>query len=485
MIGAVSSRAAARPVATARLLHTAALAGLAFAAAPAIGFAASGEGYYEPSYVAGSYDAAGRFMGGTELRTLVAHGGRLYAGNGYWEDRPGPEGPQGAAILVLDAPAARWRVEHVFDERLPNGRARDFTISTLSRIPFDTDGNGARLPAPVAMLAASTWDLTGATRVFTRSDANGSWTAATLSQDPPARDFLPQIRSIFTYRDKATGLARVFAGNSPRGIFSGAYDPRVAGSIRWDAAPELGVGGNPTAGLSGPSGRLRISSFAECNGSLYAAIGQQIYQRIDGATPNWRAVYTNPRPGGHSESGLRGLTAIANPGGAGEVLLAAVEGDMARILRFDLATGSETQELDLRRFLSDAWQTQVGYVIAAYNDMAKFHDSKSGDVLLIGLEAFIPPQAPTPAGHAIVDLGHGRVEGGGWYLVRYRDAHYDLHQIAAPAGTALVATRSIVPSPFPGDSNALYFAGYDANKAPAHNTAWVIRADSSVLSVAK
>src|SRR5207248_10823988 len=127
------------------------------------------------------------------------------AAKGCGEAGPGPEGPQGAPILVVDAPAARWRVEHVFDERRPNGRARDSTVSTLSRIPFDPDGNGARLPAPVAMLAASTWDLTGATRVFTRSDANGSWTAATLSQDPPARDFLPQIRSIFTYRDNATG----------------------------------------------------------------------------------------------------------------------------------------------------------------------------------------------------------------------------------------------------------------------------------------
>jgi hypothetical protein len=456
---------------------------LALVAVPAIGFGAPGDGHYEPSYVAGSYDAAGRFMGGTELRILTAHSGRLYAGNGYWEDRPGPEGPQGAAILALDASAGPWRVEHVFDERLPSGRARDFTVSALSSIRFDNDGSGARLPAPVAMLAASTWDLTGASRVFTRSDANGTWAAATLSQDPTARDFLPQIRSIFAHRDRLTGIDKVFAGNSPRGIFAGVYDPQVAGSIRWEAAPELGIGDNSTAGLSGPSGRLRVSAFAECNGNLYAAVGQQIYRRIDGVTPNWQAVYTNPRPG-HSETGLRGLTAIANPGGAGEVLLAAVEGDTARILRFDPATSNETQELDLRGFLSAAWQTQVGYVIAAYNDMAKFHYA-AGDVLLIGLEAFIPPQAATPAGHAIVDLGHGRVDGGGWYLVRHRDGRYDLRQIAAPTGQALVATRSIAPSPFPGDANALYFAGYDANKAPAHNTAWAIRADGSVLSLGR
>jgi hypothetical protein len=41
-------------------------------------------------------------MGGTEMRVLAAHAGRLYAGNGYWEDQPGPEGSQGAQIPVLD-----------------------------------------------------------------------------------------------------------------------------------------------------------------------------------------------------------------------------------------------------------------------------------------------------------------------------------------------------------------------------------------------
>jgi hypothetical protein len=35
------------------------------------------------------------------MRVLAAHAGKLYAGNGYWEDQPGPEGPQGAEILVL------------------------------------------------------------------------------------------------------------------------------------------------------------------------------------------------------------------------------------------------------------------------------------------------------------------------------------------------------------------------------------------------
>jgi hypothetical protein len=50
-----------------------------------------------------------------------------------------------------------------------------------------------------------------------------------------------------------------------------------------------------------------------------------------------------------------------------------------------------------------------------------------------------------------------------------------LHQVAADFGHPLVATRAMLASPFAGDAT-IYFGGYDANKAPAHNTAWVARA---------
>ena len=425
------------------------------------------------AYAAGSRDAAGRFMGGTEGRNLVAYRGRLYAGIGYWEDRPGDEGRQGAAILVLDRRDAAWRVEHVFDDTLPGGRKRDFAISALLGVSFATDGGGAALPAAVSLLLASSWDLSGATRIFSRDESTGAWTATTLAEDRPAPDFLPQIRSLAAHRDRATGADYVFAGNDPRGIFAGSYDPARPGRSRWGAAPELDISAISTAGFRGLAGRLRVNAFAECDGVLYAAVGQQIYRRDDGAAPRWRLVYTNPDPG-HSETGLRGLTAVPNPAGQGEVLLAAVEGNAGRIVRLDPASGAETSELDIRAFLAAAWGMPVGYIIAAYNDMTKV-----GDLVLIGAHAFIPPGAAIAPGHTVVDVGYGRVDSGGWYLVRHADGRYDLHRIALPAPDdrrALVAVRAIAASPFPGDDGALYFAGYDANKVPAHNTAWIARA---------
>jgi hypothetical protein len=449
---------------------------LACTAAPPAGESATQTARFQTSYVAGTRDAAGHFMGGTELRVLVAYEGKLYGGNGYWEDRPGREGPQAAEILVLDAPGRPWRVDTVFDDRLLDRRARDFAISALAAIDFRTDGVGTRLRRPVSMLVASTWDRTGATRVFSRDDATGAWTATLLAEDRPAADFLPQIRSFALHRDRQTGIDRIFAGHSPRGIWSGVYDAALPGRIRWDASPELDLSTMSTAALPGLAGRLRVSSFAEANGVLYAAIGQTIFERIDGAAPRWRLVYRNSRVA-LSETGLRGLTAVANPAGAGEVLLAAVEGRGARIVRIDPVTGAETTELDLAEFLSSAWKMPVNYVIAAYNDMTKLRDAADGDIVLIGLEAFIPPKAPIAAGHDVVGVGYGRLEAGGWYLIRYPDGRYDLRQITLPqAGRALVATRAIRLSPFAGDERALYFAGYDANKAPTHNTAWIARA---------
>jgi hypothetical protein len=230
------------------------------------------------------------------MRSLAVHNGKLFAGNGYWEDRPGFEGAQAPQILVLDGPGAHWRMDHAFTDRLPNGRWRDLAVGALASAVFTTDGAGRHLDRPVELLLASTWDLTGAARVFTRDDATGKWTSITLAQDRPAPDFLPQIRTFGTHRDRVTGIDLVFAGEMPRGIFKGVYDESSPGRIRWSAAPELD-GSSATSGFSGLGGRLRVSSFAEANERLYTAVGQQVFERVDGPTPSWRLIYTNPDPG--------------------------------------------------------------------------------------------------------------------------------------------------------------------------------------------
>jgi len=120
-------------------------------------------------------------------------------------------------------------------------------------------------------------------------------------------------------------------------------------------------------------------------------------------------------------------------------------------VRIDPATGGEATELDLREFLGQAWGMRVNYTIAGYNDMTKV-----GGAVLLGLMAFVPRNAPIPPEHGVLDVGYGQVESGGWYLVRRPDARYDLRRVAAGFSQPLVAVRTILASPFPGD-DAVYF----------------------------
>lgn len=430
------------------------------------------------SFAAGHYDTRGRLMGGTEMRVLAAHQGQLFAGNGYWKDTPGLAGKRGAQILRLDRPEGDWTVDHDFDERLPDGRRRHLAVSALREVVFHTDAYGRALGRPVGRLVASTWDVSGTRTVFVRDDATGRWAGTTLAHDPPAANFLPQIRCFGAHRESGTGADLVFAGDS-RGIFRGACNPSVPGALRWEPAPELALASLPVPTMPGLTGRLRISSFAVADGVLFAAVGQQIYRRHDGAAADWELFYTNPRPH-YSQTGLRGLTAI--PAGNGrQVLLAAVEGNAARIVRIDPADGSETTDLALGALLGTAWGTRVSYVIAAYNEMTPVR-GLDGPVLLIGLEAFIPPTAPRPPGHVVLNVVNG-LEAGGWYLVRTADGRYVPRRVDAVLpgiGRSLVAVRAILASPFAGDAGAIYLAGYDANGEPAHDTAWIVRADAAL-----
>ena len=68
---------------------------------------------WDRSYVAGGM-AGNQFLGGTEIRELIPWNpgkpdAKLYAGNSYWEDTPGPEGKQNAQVLVLTSSHGFWQ----------------------------------------------------------------------------------------------------------------------------------------------------------------------------------------------------------------------------------------------------------------------------------------------------------------------------------------------------------------------------------------
>ena len=421
------------------------------------------------SYVAGVRDAAGRFMGGTELMNFAVHDGRLYAGVGYWEDRPGIDPRSGAQVVVRDGPSAPWHSDHVFPGTL--------RLDALRSVTFTTDGQGHAIP-PTSVLLATPDDLVhGTASVWSRDDATGTWTEMVLAH-PGA---LTDVRALGFHHDAITGVDYVFAGANTNarwldrgwtyriipqentGIFLGVYDPAVPGRIRWKVVPEFThYVGRPMA-------------FAEANGVLYVVIRGTMYRRVDGPTPTWVKVFSWPRPIVPKNSGLRGLVAIPNPSGRGESLLVALEGVAGRVFRIDPMAGYRAVvELDVEALLRQQWGlARDQYVIIAYNDMSMTTDPRTQEPeLVLGLQAHDP--AP------------GRSDSA-WYLIRHADARYELrevHPIPDPhrSTAALVAVRAIQVSPFPADGGqVVYLGGYDCNFTPAHNTAWMYQVELSNL----
>ena len=405
-------------------------------------------------FQAGMHDDRGRLLGGTEVLHLVHHAGRLFASLSYKLNAYLPDDPQvGAQIIALDRPGDGWRQVHDFE--------RAHWRVTLESVTFTRDGRGRTLDTPVSVLLAGPSDSRGTVDIDSLDNGTGTWVRTRLGSGPG----VASIRSFHVYRDKVTGLERVFAGTVPLGIISGTYDPDLPGNIRWDDTAEL-------AGYT-----RRAMAFTECNGQLYASIKPDIFRRIDGDVPRWEKVYTIPVPLIVPSSGLRGLTTVPRPSGDGEVLLAALEGDRCRVVRIDPEDDfRETIELDVLDFLGEHWGERPTYGVVAYDDFTPVTDPRTGLTrLFTGLGATYSTQLDThPADGWVRDA---------WYLIRDPDgAGYALRRIESPDFASpdsgpmpeLVAARSIAVSPF--EPGMLYIGGYDPNAKPCRQTAWIFSA---------
>ena len=121
------------------------------------------------------------------------------------------------------------------------------------------------------------------------------------------------LRAVCVHRDRVTNAERVFILVGTLGIFTGVFDPSLDGMIRWDPAPEP---------LPPTSRETRPLAVIESAGDVLLSSGRYIFRRNDGPKPSYDQVYTHP--GGAPTSGLggiRGLTSIPNPNGAGASLL--------------------------------------------------------------------------------------------------------------------------------------------------------------------
>ena len=136
---------------------------------------ASGDGW-EQSFKAGMIDkSTGKPIRGTEIVHLVAHKGRLYAGNGYWMDTRGSENIPWSEVLVLNSPDGTWKVDLALGPK-------HLRVTALKSVTFATDAEGKALAAPVNLLLAAS-DIHAGTRqsnIWTRNDQNGTWVKTIL-----------------------------------------------------------------------------------------------------------------------------------------------------------------------------------------------------------------------------------------------------------------------------------------------------------------
>lgn len=422
-------------------------------------------------YAPGTNDRNGQFMGGTETVRLIGHGGRLYAGIGFWNDAPGGDPKRrthGAQVLRKDSADAAWVVDRSWGKSC-------WRVNAMLSVTFTTDADGIPLAEPASFLLAAIGGLgEDKTATVWVRDATGAWTESVVAAGHG------YARSLIVYRDKVTGRDHLFAG-TVKGIVRGSYDPASPGRILWEPRPEIEgrTEHTFTKGDFTRTYRPRTVAFTEANGRLYAS--QSVVKgstdegglllRTDGPNPSWRLIYRRELPANAvtGYTAFRGITAVPHPAQPGkQAVLGAWEWSGLIDLVDPLADHNATAEFDILAHFKTAFGgLRKPATFPAYNEFTPFTSPDDGATLLLcGLWVW-------PAGW------DKPPNNGSWFLIRGADGRYQHQPIHDPAhvipeGQSLGACRTITVSPFPEDhGRVLYFGGYDAGAAKCHNTAWI------------
>jgi len=432
---------------------------------------------WEQSYKAGYVDAQGRYAGGSEILHLEGHKGKLYAANSYWMDPSniwyGGKDPKTAwsQILRLDRPNGKWEVDL---ELGPN----NLRAENLKSVTFGTDGAGNRLKQPVNLLIAAAYSPNpqGADiNVFVRDEDAGAWEKTVLISGTGESGENNSTRCMTVYRDRVTGVDRLFLPVGLLGIFTGVYDADVPGRILWDKTPE--------------TGRLDKRSLAiiEANDSLVYSSGTKIYRRNDGTSPTHSMVFDASQlskgPVASPVGGVRGLSVIPNPEGPGESLLFVWAPDSRSrscVVRLDQGENgkySHTKEECVADLMSEYLSgNPVYYTLAGYNQILPILNPTTREpAYLMGFECWV--------GGRQFSCWQGNERGGFYagamYAIRDKNAQYWLSEVNGPTTvdkSPLQSVRTYEVSPFESeDGKVIYFGGFVADHGPSHNTAWVYK----------
>ena len=368
---------------------------------------AKGAERWVQSYDAGYTDANGAWAGGSEMMHLASHKGKLYASNGYWVDSHWvipPEGQrQSAQVLRLDSSDAQWQVD------LKMGKSNDdlgleyMKGNILKSVTFTRDAKGQPLAKPESLLvmaAGANFERGGAVSAWVRDDSTDKWTHTLVRHGSSAGGVRWVPRDMEVYRDKVTGVERIFMSLGNPGIISGVYDPAAPGRIRWDRNLEYPF-------LTDGSFRTRPLGITKANGSLFFSEGDSIYQRIDGERPTYREIFELFEDTDTDVGGIRGLTRVNNPNGKGDSLLfiwAPGERSASAVKRLDpdgkggYTLHDEARIIDL---MEDYLDVEVTYTLGAHNMVYPFTDPATGETVhIIGFRGTFAGPKTISAGKA-------------------------------------------------------------------------------------
>ncbi|MBC8153859.1 MAG: hypothetical protein H7Z72_13200 [Bacteroidetes bacterium] len=402
----------------------------------------------------GTRDNAGVYRGGNEIMQIVSHKGKLYAGNSYWME---PDvSLRSAEVLRLDGPGAQWQVDKEFStEHLRVGAMKSFV--------FTTNGTGGTMTHDTLLVTIPN-NNAGRVIVYVRNDAANTWMTVNIASLPGDIN----CRALGLHKDAVNNRTYLFAGLSDYGIFSSTYNSSSPGKLQWSTKPEFVAPPNE-----------RVMGFTVCNNAIYCATSDggvgHVYKRTDG-TGAWSLVKT--LTGGGESEDVRGLSAVPNPGGSGQVLWLCWNNSA---LRIDPTAGyQETTEYNLTNGLTTSLGVPIKYVLAAYNDNIPVFNPTNAvdDIRLVGFEMRYDPSAL--ASNPPSNLN--RWSTNGMYFERHQsggNVAYKLTYIVNNAPTVrdtLVATRSICLSPFAADNRkVIYAGGFDCNSIPISKAAWIYR----------
>ena len=453
-------------------MRTLILCSLAFTAAAA-------PAQWRQSFDAGYFDQQGHWAGGSEIMHLAAHGGKLFAANGYWLDARWvipPDGQkQSAQVLRLDKADGQWQVD------LDLGKANDLGLeymkgNILKSVYFTTTGEGRVLNAPkqlLVMAAGSNFERGGAVSAWVRDDVAGKWHHTLVRHGSNAGGVRWVPRDLQVYRDRVTGVDRIFLLLGNPGIISGVYDPREPSRIRWDRHVEFPF-------LTKGSFFTRPLGIAEANDALHFSEGPSIFRRIDGQRPRWEEILNLAEDTDTDVGGIRGLTAIQNPTGKGQSLLfvwAPGERAQSQVKRLDPdGKGGYTlhDEANLGQLMSQHLGVKVPYTLGGHNMMYPVPHPTTGEpVHIIGFYGSMvgKPELAWPG---------SRFYAGALYAVRTATGKYSVQEVNGPykkGKTLLVSPRAFCRSPF--DPKEIFIGGHDSSNKISDNLAWIFRAPLS------